>query len=314
MSAFRDEHAALLERVAHLEEDLAAARAGDTNRDALASELGALTERVEAAMARADGDRRALAEVRGALERIRSSMGLAPRPAPPSAAAPAPTQVGTREGAAQPSRGWVLLLIAVVVAASVVLVLLYLPSSTAVTSPPAPPETLDPSALLAPARQQAEAQGLPPGGQLVRIRGTLVASDGLLHTREKSYSASAQYVFAPPSPPPAPAPSAPLGVPPPFQFQTTFTVTVDAAGTRASRDTLSMFHETAVPNPHCTFADVWAAARGAGAPEGAVAIIEYSWDMVVSTAEIGSRPRWHFTIESTAFAYDISDVDCSVIR
>ncbi len=57
------------------------------------------------------------------------------------------------------------------------------------------------------------------------------------------------------------------------------------------------------PEPRCSPRQLWDAARRAGAPEGAVATIAYE-------TAIGRGPSWHFEIQGTRFAFDVSDANC----
>jgi hypothetical protein len=67
----------------------------------------------------------------------------------------------------------------------------------------------------------------------------------------------------------------------------------------------ALFAEPSVPNPHCTIADVWKAAIGAGAPASAVATITYQRPLL-------TRGPWHFAIVGTKHEYDITHTDCTI--
>jgi hypothetical protein len=306
---FRDEHTALLQRVARLEEDLDAARGGDAKHDGLAKELDELTKRVAVALERADADRTALADVSQALERIRRTVAPADAPKPEAPSAPP----GPKEQ--QRARlGWLLIVGAVGVLAVLGLVLVGRPVSSPALDET--PKTLDPSAVLDEARKQAIATGLPATGELVRINARYASSDGLVHLREPTYEASLEFVFAaPPAEAPKASSSAPLGVPPPgmFESQKQIRVLFDRTGVHAT-DASTFMHDPTVPNPHCTVAAVWKAALAQGAPGTAVATINYENDLVARNLRLQRTPHWTFEIAQTSFKYDISDADCTVIR
>ena len=298
MTAFRDEHTALLERLARLEEDLADAKRRGADSTAIVRELDELAARVSEATARARADHDALAEIGSSIDRMRRAVAPAEAPAPPpSAKAPAP------DGSPV---GWV-------AAGAVVVVLViigYLASAKSPPPPPAPaavPDTLDPTAELARARASALDAGLPQNGALTSIKVQYASSDGLVHLHDPHYSASVEYDFSTPRAPLTPPdPSAPLGAPAhearrSLDFGETVAVTFDGSGVHTSPSVMFVFGNTG-SDPHCSVADVWKAAIGAGAPRDAVASLTYE------------RANWHFAIASTRYEYDVSDADCRVRR
>ena len=74
---------------------------------------------------------------------------------------------------------------------------------------------------------------------------------------------------------------------------------------------LSMGDE-ALADPTCTVEQVWAAARAAGAPPEAIAVIEYGSKNVFASGHFHRETRWHFTIQGTNIDYDIVDPGCQV--
>jgi hypothetical protein len=98
-------------------------------------------------------------------------------------------------------------------------------------------------------------------------------------------------------------------------------VTLDLGGMRPDFPRIG-FSGDAVPDPRCSLADVWKAAREAGAPEGAVAIVTYKRDPVSPLRLLGRRDAssfandsgaaWLFRIEGTKVALRIEDPSCKV--
>ena len=229
MSAFRDEHTALLERIARLEEDLAA-RGGVVDQAAIARELEELSKRVADATSRVDADRKAPARSEPPLLYLRRI--VAP-PEPSQPAAPTEPVVEPSKPKSKPG------LLVVVMVSALLFVIGFVVWVTqkippVVTSPHVVPATLDPSALLADARAHAESGISNP--ELTRIRVVYATSDGLIHPHEASYSASAEFDFASPPPAAEPAPSsAPLGVAPPMVLQARSSAVVRLRRVRRSR-------------------------------------------------------------------------------
>ncbi len=308
VSAFRDEYAALLDRLARLEEDLATARPRGGNPSALARELDELMARVAEATARADADRRALADVSAAIERMRKTVAPASMAPPETPAAAVPPR----------SRATWLVGISVVVCAAfaywaVVSSLAPAPDR----APPRMPDTLNPSTLIEQARRNALDAGLPSNGQLTGLHVRYASSDGSIHIQDPRYRASVEFQFATPPPPlVVPDPSAPLGAPGRDPQQrgpgSIVTVTFDGEGVHSFKNELMPAVDPSLPNPHCSTADVWKAAMAAGAPSDAVAALTY--EEAYSGIQLEQVPRWHFAIASTHFDYSVSDVDCKVVR
>ena len=305
---FRDEHAALIERIARLEDDLATARGGGAKHEDIARELDELTKRVAVALERADSDRNALHDVSQALERVRHK--VAPRAEAPSAASDEPKGPGTQTS---PRVLWIAV---AAVALGSMLVPLVLLSRPAPPTPPVveTPATLDPSAVIEEARKRALDKGLPTTGQLVRIKVRYTSSDGLVHLHEPTYEASVELVFATPVEAPKASPSAPLGVPAAatLENQTEITVVFDRGGVRVT-DTSTFFRDRTVPNPRCRVADIWKVALAHGAPAHAVATVTYEDSFIASGLYLEQKPHWQFEIAETNYKYDVSDTDCTLM-
>jgi hypothetical protein len=314
MSAFRDEHTALLERVARLEEELADARRRGADSSTIMRELDELAVRVSEATERARADRDALAEISTAIERMRNAVAPEKR-APEPAAAPTPEPAAARSSEASRA-AWVVG--AVVVVAAIAIYFASRGPAPAAVEPV--PDTYDPSAELARARASALDAGLPSNGTLVSIKIDYATSDGLIHVHDTHYEARAELEFAsPPAPVIPPDPSAPLGAPRhdpgrSFDFDRSFvTVTLDHNGVTALKNAFGgAIGSDPIPDPHCTVAQVWSAAIAAGAPPSAVASLTYEQRFAGTT--LARAPRWHFTIRSTSFEYDVSEPDCRVVR
>jgi hypothetical protein len=301
---FRDEHTALLERIARLEDDLATERGDGAKHDDLARELDELTKRVARALERTNTDREALADVSQALDRVRRKV------APAAEAPSAPSEEPRTPNTAASSRTLSLVIVGVFALVAVVFF------SRRKQSPPAieTPATLDATAVVEEARKYAIDQGLPATGRLVRIKAQYASSDGLVHLREPTYEASVELVFVAPLESPRAASPAPLGARSDlFEIQTESSVVFARSGVRVT-GTQSV-GDVSVPNPRCTVADVWKAARAEGAPANAVATLTYEEGVVITAnASVDRAPHWHFEIASTRYTYDISDSDCTVIR
>ena len=302
--AFRDEHAALLERVALLEQELAGARAGGSDAS-LAREVRELAERVKQATAQVDADRAALREIDAALERLQAYVGEPPKP----------TQERQEGGdAATHVRMIVTLCVLAVGFVPLIWFVLHQASSPAVTPARSAPAKLDATALLPVARAKATAAGLAADGKLAKISAFYVGSDGLARSGP-SFSGRIEYEFFAAPDPPVPSPSVPLGAPraAPTMYQH-FTVAFNEGDEgRVEQTLVPILFQEAVPDPKCTLANVWAAAREAGAPPDAVAVIEYQ-QATVPTPGKARQPQWTFEIRTTAIKLTISDEDCSVVR
>jgi hypothetical protein len=135
-----------------------------------------------------------------------------------------------------------------------------------------------------------------------------VNEDGVMDLTASGYVARVSFHFraAPPPEPPldpslplgAPRPTSPVGSASCFELDRRG-LHPDCAGFFPSRG--------AVPKPRCSTRAVWDAARGAGAPVGAVAHLSYQNDV------FGQRARWTFQIEGTSREYVISDPECRIL-
>jgi hypothetical protein len=176
---------------------------------------------------------------------------------------------------------------------------------------PGDPHAIDPGALIGEARGVC---GLGQNGVLTEIQAVFVGSNGKVDLDNPYYKGWVKYTFESVTDAP-PAPARPEGVP------------LGAPGTPAprsptyrSRDvvvSIDGFHnvewrvrplgrdeqvEHPVP-PHCSFAQIWEAARSGDAPADAVATVKYSVRR--------DRPSWWFVIENTPFGFSINPETCT---
>ena len=168
----------------------------------------------------------------------------------------------------------------------------------------------DPTSL-AEARLAADKAGLAPSGRLFSMKAWYVSSDGRFHAIP-GYASKTEFVFV--------APSEPTGASadPMSMFHDEYAVTLTPGGVQVDHAYLAVGIHDTVPRPHCGLVDVWNAARAAGAPSEAVAIIEYADGIVGShgmRGDLSPTAHWHFLIASTPpFDLDVSDHDCTVMR
>ncbi len=313
MSAFRDEREAMLERLHQLEEELAGVR--DTGkREELLRELSTLANRVEVATRRVAEDERALGEIAESITRMRSSIGGAPADEPLSRPREA---LASSEPSRPPATRAPYIISGVILAIGVVgafamgagkrraAIDLTAPAS----SIPGFPHAVDPSALLAPAREMS---GRGKDARITAVRVDYVGSNGRVDLRGQGYEGRIAFSFTGPRPPPPPESSGPLGAPRPAQPVTTVaTVTVTSTGMHTEPFNFGMGDE-GLADPTCTIEQVWTAARNAGAPPEAIAVITYGSKNVFASGHFHSETRWHFEIHGTKFAYDIADPGCQV--
>ena len=316
MTPFRDEQVALLERVARLEDELIEAHGTRADQAKVVEELHDLTRRIEAAKTRGNADRTELDALSAAVDRIRTNLDGGDAPAP------APDSPSEKEEKAAPSP----LLSFGLLAGSALLIgglvfLLRREAEPEVTKPTDPTSLAEARVHASKAGHPASKRGDSDSGKLlVTMKAWYVSSDGMLHSNA-AYSPRVDFVFATKSAPePAPSVPRPIGAPVPLttMFRDEYTVSMSPSDVRAEKRTSMFSMQEAIADPHCRLADVWEAARGAGAPVEAVAVIEYAEGLVsqrTKRGEVSRVPRWHFEISSTPpFSVDISDSDCSVLR
>lgn len=325
MSSYRDERDALRARLAALEAEVADLREGP-DREEAKRQLAELSAKVAEATAKLEGERAALSEVAEAIQKLRVSLepdknnNLEPdenkykEPEPPKTPA---TSSGLPVGTG------IFLGISLAILA-VAFFLLKASSSppdphAAVMQVPGAPHAVDPIALLPTARAQSLVRE-----SLVSIEARFVGSNGLVDLDAKGYMGSISYTFGETPPEPPPDPSIPVGAPQPSRpMPTQARVRLDRAGLQ-EEPVLIGFSSAAVPDPKCSLADVWKAAREAGAPEGAVAVVTYKRDPILPIRLLGRRDAasfakdsgaaWLFVIEGTAISLRIEDPTCKVTR
>ena len=311
MSLYRDERDALRARLAELERDLAEARA-DLDREAIKKQLAALSAQVAEATAQVEDDRAALGEVAASLQKLQASIAPAPAQgagAPAKASADAASSPGNAVVFLIPIVGFVLL-------GAIFALLRSAPApaadpNAAVAAIPGAPHAVDPIALLPMARERARVRT-----SLVSIEARYVGENGRVDLRAPSYMGSITYTFGERPPEVAPDPSAPLGAPKPSRgMPSQSEVKIDISGIHAEPVMIG-FSGQEVPDPKCTLEDVWKAAREAGAPEGAVAILDYKHDRLIAfgtkSAGTDSGAAWIFRIEGTDIHMRIEDPSCKV--
>lgn len=295
----------MLERLRQLEDELAGVR--DTGkREELLRELSALATRVEVASRRVSEDERALGEIGRSIERMRASIGGAPKEEPAPTAAPPPA----------PSGVWVVAAAVVVVAGVFGAMAVASGKKRAAVDLSGPaiagfPHAIEPTALVAAARDEAR---LGKDARLTGIHVDYAGASGRVDVRAVGYEGRITYSFiAPLEPVAAPPSSAPLGAPPPLRpMPRTATIVVSSTGMSSGAYNLSLSDE-GVADPQCTVAQVWAAARERGAPPEAIAVLEYGAKQVFESGHFHNVTRWSFTIRGTRIAFDIADPGCSVI-
>lgn len=315
MSLYRDEREALRARLAELERDLAEARA-DLDREAIQKQLAALSAQVAEATAQVEDDRAALGEVAASLQKLQAAIAPAPAPAPAQGAG-APAKASA-DAASSPGNAVVFLIAIVgfVLLGGIFALLRSAPApaadpNAAVAAIPGAPHAVDPIALLPVARKRAYARM-----SLVSIEARYVGPNGRVDLRAPSYMGSITYTFGERPPEVAPDPSAPLGAPKPSRgMPSQSEVKIDLSGIHAEPVMIG-FSGQEVPDPKCTLEDVWKAAREAGAPEGAVAILSYKHDRPFAfgakSAGTDSGAAWLFHIEGTEIHMRIEDPSCKV--
>jgi hypothetical protein len=317
VSQYRDERDALRARLEQLERDLAELRE-DQDRDAIRKQLAALSAQVAEATAQVEGDRAALTEVAGAIQKLRQSLG-GPEPeathvAKEGAKTPA-TSTGMTAGLSR--REWIIGG-AFFLAVSVLILFARAPQKApdplaAVAGIPGAPHAVDPIALLPIARERAAARQF-----LVSLEARYVSSNGRVDLRAPSYVGSIQYTFGDRPVEPPPDPSRPIGAPKPRggDMPRLSQVTIDIGGIRTEQILMGI-SGAEVPEPKCSIEAVWKAAIEAGAPESAVAVIVYKLDsfagLGLSGARRGARAMWSFRIEGTAIDLNIEDPSCKVM-
>lgn len=313
MSAFRDEREAMLERLHQLEEELAGVR-DEGKREELLRELSTLANRVEVATKRVAEDERALGEIAQSITRMRSSIGGAPTgPSSSTPSTPSATQAST---GMLPGRmafivSGVILTVGIVGAFAMGAGKRH--AEIDLTGPASSiagfPHAVDPSALLAAARTHA---GYGKDARLTGIRIDYVGSNGRVDLRGQGYEGRIAFSFTGPPPPPPPESSAPLGAPRPGPTLVPVrTVTVTSTGMSSEPFNLSMGDE-ALADPTCTIEQVWAAARAAGAPSEAIAVMQYGSKMIFQGGVFHRETRWQFAVQGTKFEYDVVDPGCQV--
>jgi hypothetical protein len=322
MSSYRDERDALRARLDGLERELAELREGP-DREEAKRQLAELSAKVAEATRKLEGERAALGEVADAIQKLRASLD------PDKTLDPAENKDAKTELPKAPSSGladgkpiFLGISVAVLAVALFALFALKAPSRppdphAAVAQVPGAPHAVDPIALLPVARNKALVRA-----SLVSIEARFVGSNGLVDLDAKGYRGSITYTFGETPPEPPRDPSLPIGAPQPSRaMPRQARVILDLGGMRAEPVVIG-YSGRAVPDPNCSLQDVWKAARDAGAPDGAVAIVTYELDQVSSLRLLGrpdaasfandSGAAWRFRIEGTKIALRIEDPTCRV--
>lgn len=302
MAGFRDDREALLARLDALQGELARA-GGAADREALRRRVEELAAAVDEATDRLDRDRGALGELGARLDAVRRELGGSSVPARSVASAPPAVAPAPPRGARFPLWLAVIPVAAIAIASALVrggsspdeAAVPLDPTQSAV---PGDPRAFDPLAALDRARQRSL---LGAGGQLSGIRAQYVSPNGRLDLEARAYHAQVVYTFYEPGPTPPPEADTPLGVPRPVSMGQYATVEVTSAGMTAFPPT-PFPSGGAAPEPRCSFASLWAVARARGAPEGAVATIDYG-----GTAAEG---HWNFSIADTSTNFAVTDDEC----
>jgi hypothetical protein len=314
--------------LAGLEHELAELREGP-DREEAKRRLAELSAKVAEATQRIEGERAELREVSEAIQKLRTELSSDDAESDKDknkGSDPTPSKAPEAKTAdpGGPGSVGVYAIGAVFFAAIVLLVLRSSPSrspdpAAALAQIPGAPHAVDPVALIPMARQKA----LVPKS-LVSIEARYVGSNGLVDLDAKGYMGSISYTFGETPPEPPPDPSIPVGAPQPSRpMPTQARVRLDRAGLQ-EEPVLIGFSSAAVPDPKCSLADVWKAAREAGAPEGAVAVVTYKRDPILPIRLLGRRDAasfakdsgaaWLFVIEGTAISLRIEDPTCKVTR
>jgi len=170
---------------------------------------------------------------------------------------------------------------------------------------PGSPMAVDPLAGLALAFAN-----VPAGYALTGIDAWHVSDDGSIDMTSTAYRGRVEYNAAgAPTASPEASSSAPLGArpSPTLSFVPEESFTLDRAGLAHSRSQpFGLITPPRVPRPHCSTREVWAAARTAGAPAGAVAHLSYA------QSRTQEAPSWSFEISDTPYRFEISDLTCRV--
>jgi hypothetical protein len=294
MSSYRDDRQALRDQLDELTRELADLRAKGVE-GGREEELAGLRAKVEELGGQLDQDRRALAELAGELAAFEPRADKPPTPsAPPSGMPLAPVM-------------WAggLALLALVLALPRTSGQPAAEATIAVDAArlPGGPGAVDLKALLPLAREQLKPH---EGAEFAGFRARYVRSDGTLDLQARGYSPEATFTFVQQRAAPPRDPSLPVGVGQGLSpMATAYEVEVTKVGLkRPSFGQLSPFPlQGPTPEPRCSPRQLWDAARRAGAPEEAVATIAYE-------TTIGRGPSWHFEIQDTPFAFDVSDANC----
>lgn len=294
MSGYRDDRQALRDQLDELTRELAELRAKGVE-GAREDELAGLRAKVEELGGQLDQDRQALAKLAGELAAFEPQADKPPTPSAPSSGSPlAPLM-------------WAGGLLVFAIAS----VLALTPSGPAVDATiavdaarlPGGPGAVDLKALLPLAREQLRQH---EGAEFAGFRARYVRSDGTLDLQAKGYSPEVTFTFVQQQAAPPRDPSLPVGVGQGLSpMATAYEVEVRKGGLkRPSLGLSSPFPlQGPAPEPRCSPRQLWDAARRVGAPEGAVATIAYEMT-------IGRGPSWHFEIQDTPFAFDVSDARC----
>jgi hypothetical protein len=180
-------------------------------------------------------------------------------------------------------------------------------TAMAVTDIPGAPRAVDPTTLVGIARSIA---GLGDQAALAQIDGVFVGSNGLVDLDSSTHKGRIHYRFELP-PFRLTDDSRSRAAPAEVRFATSQaranrlfrTVTVDGDGIRLEEASASATAGVGVDvAPHCSFHQVWAAARTGDVPEDVLAHIMYSSD------EHGQG--WWFHVDDTQFTFSISAATC----
>ncbi len=313
MSKYRDDRAALRIRLQQLEQQLAEVQDED-KRAQVREQLAKLAAQVSEATSRIERDRIALDELQEGIESLQQQVGGSDEPEPTDSANTGDETVKLPTTTGVPPRNKKLLVavIAGIVALFAVCYIIAVGSKQrkpdqSFTRPkptvdlPGFPHSVDPGALLPIARRESKVKE-----NLISIKADYVNSAGLVDLKNDKFNGRIEFAFGYQPPQPPDDPSRPVGAPkPPGKSAHIGTVRVNQWGMHAS-DSPSYVSYRPVSDPRCSFKQVWDAARQAGAPANAVAIIKYSRNILSSEAV------WEFEIRGTNHKYRVDDATCTI--
>jgi hypothetical protein len=172
------------------------------------------------------------------------------------------------------------------------------------------PHAVDPAAFVEQARLMT---GIGSAAILTQIDAAFVGSNGRVDLDNPHYKGQIFYRFEGrvEAPPASPLPEGvPLGAPgnaPPLVTYFSQAVVLNVHGFALSEDhswkSGSARHAPKEISPHCSFQQIWQAARTGDAPADAVATVKYTIKQ--------DSPGWWFQIENTSFGFSFNPVTCT---